>query len=400
MAYKKKIFVFLFILLVFSFAFLFIMNKGLLVDEEAHYLQIKRALNWDFGVYNIITVIPGYHYFFAFLGWIFGIDSIRGIRFFNLVVGLISISVFLLIGFRISRNLGLIKGFQYAFFPILFPFFFLIYTDVLSLLLILLSFYFVSIRRYNFAGIFGILSFFVRQNNVVWLGFIMVFVYFDRYDKIDFGKIKDLLRECWTFILGIVIAVIFFILNKGFAFGDRNMHEGGIYFGNILFALFLFFFLFLPLNIFNFKKIIGFVKKKNWILLVILFLFIIYMKFFIVNHPYNFIAPDYFLRNMMLGYFNAGLFIKSLLFLPIAYSFLSLWVTELRRKSFYLLYLFSFLFLSPSWLIEQRYYLIPLSFFILFKKEESTFLENCTIALYFTASILLFYFIGIGKYFL
>ena len=352
-------------------------------------------------MYNIITVIPGYHYFFAFLGKIFGIDSIRGIRFFNLIVGLISIFVFLLISSKINRDFCLIKKLQYAFFPILLPFFFLIYTDVFSLLLVLLSFYFVLIKRYEIAGIFGILSFFIRQNNAVWIAFMMAFIYFERHGlNIDSKNIWGALKDCWTFVLGIVISIIFFILNKGFAFGDRAAHTGGIYFGNIFFALFFFFFLFLPLNLFNFKKVIGFVKKNNWILLVILFLFIIYMKFFIVNHPYNFIAPDYFLRNMILGYFGKNILIKCLLFLPIAYSLLSLCVIELRRKSFYLLYIFSFLFLLPSWLIEQRYYLIPLSFFILFKREENKFVENWTIAIYFFMSILLFYFIGIGKYFL
>ena len=103
---------------------------------------------------------------------------------------------------------------------------------------------------------------------------------------------------------------------------------------------------------------------------------------------------------MILGYFNKGFLIKSLLFLPIAYSFLSLFVTEFKRKSFYLLYLFSFLFLLPSWLIEQRYYLIPFSLFILFKKEENKLVENLGIWLYVIFSLIIFYLIGSGKFFL
>ena len=60
---KKDLFIFLFIAAFFIFAFIFIKNKNLYVDEEVHYLQIGRFIQGDFRIYDIITVIPGYHYF-------------------------------------------------------------------------------------------------------------------------------------------------------------------------------------------------------------------------------------------------------------------------------------------------------------------------------------------------
>ena len=358
-------------------------------------------MNLDFRVFDILSVIPGYHYFLHLFGKVFGLSSISFFRLINLVIGFCSIFVFFLLAFKIYKGFGFVRGLQYTFFPILFPFFFLIYTDVLSLLLVLLMFYFLLQKNYDIAGIFAILSFFVRQNNVLWMAFGLSFVYAERIGtRIDFKGFFRSIRDCWTFILGFVISLIFFIWNKGFALGNKMMNEGGIYFGNLFFALFLFFFLFLPLNIGNFLKIKELVKRNKWIWFIILVIFIFYLKFFIVNHPYNFINTDYFLRNNILGYFLNGIVLKSLLFLPIAYSILSLCTIRFKRREFYLLYPFAIFSLLPLWLIEQRYYLIPFSFFILFKKEESGLIEKLTIWIYLIFSFLLFYFIGSGKFFL
>jgi alpha-1,2-glucosyltransferase len=89
-----------------------------------------------------------------------------------------------------------------------------------------------------------------------------------------------------------------------------------------------------------------------------------------------------------------------LFFLPIAFSIMSLSVTTLRNKSYYLLYPFTVLFLVPSWLIEQRYYIVPFSLFILFKNEKSRLVEYSTIAMYIVTSALLFYGIQKGLFFL
>jgi len=62
--------------------------------------------------------------------------------------------------------------------------------------------------------------------------------------------------------------------------------------------------------------------------------------------------------------------LKTLFFLPACFSALSLWTTSLHNRSNRILYLFTVLFLLPSWLIETRYLIIPLVLFILFKKDE------------------------------
>ncbi len=392
---RRKLLFFGFVLAMFMFSFLYIKNKSLFVDEQVHYLQIKRFNEGDLRIYDIITVIPGYHYSLSVFSKIFNVSSEEGIRFFNSLIGLGSIFLFLLVAYKIQNISSFRKSLEYAFFPILFPFFFLIYTDVLSLFLVLLMIYFIFLDRYNLAGVVGIMSFFVRQNNVIWILFslFLVYVKLNGY-KYNFKNVLEVLEKCKIMVLGLVIGLIFFILNKGFVLGDKEMHSGGFYLGNIFFILFLFFFLFLPLNLYNFFKIKEYLSRNRFMWIVIAGIFIIYMKFFNVAHPYNFLGMDYFLRNEILQYFNDGNIIKSILFLPIAYSILSLCVVKLLRKEFYLIYPFSILLLIPSLLIEQRYYLVPFSLFILFKKEDNKWINRVSIGIYIILSIVLLYLIG------
>lgn len=195
----------------------------------------------------------------------------------------------------------------------------------------------------------------------------------------------------WIFIIGFIIFIIFVIINKGFAIGDKVMHPAfSFHLSNIFFMLFLFFFLFLPLNISNFPKVIQLIKKNKKIILLIIIIFTIYMFTFVNNHPYNTQWTSKFLRNWLLTYFTSTILLKILFFLPIAYSVLSISLIKLHKKSFYLIYPFAILYLLPSWLIEQRYYLIPFTLLILFRKKESKLVEYSLIIIYIVLSLILF----------
>jgi len=234
----------------------------------------------------------------------------------------------------------------------------------------------------------GILSLFIRQNNIVWLAFMCVFIHFEKYNFEFSVKIfQKSIRDYWIFIIGFILFIIFLIINKGVAIGEKLMHPSFLFrTGNIFFMMFLFFFLFLPLNISNFQKIIQHIKKNKKFIIIIAIVFSIYMLTFVNDHPYNYYLPRYFIRNRILLYFNSTFVLKTLFFIPIAYSMFSISVTKLHRKSFYILYPTTLIFLLPSWLIEQRYYLIPFTLFILFKKEESKLVECLTITFYVLAS--------------
>ncbi|MFH0801251.1 MAG: hypothetical protein V2A78_02555, partial [bacterium] len=165
---------------------------------------------------------------------------------------------------------------------------------------------------------------------------------------------------------------------------------------------------FLPLNICNFGKIVRFAKNNKWVALVtLLSVFLVYLFVFKNDHPYNFYPTNakpgdmLFLRNSILRYSldSTSLFVKSIFFIPIGYSILSLIVTGLHKQIYYLIYPLTILFLSISWLIEPRYYLVPFTMFLLCKEEESEKTEYFTIAWFFVLSLSLFLAILSGKWF-
>jgi len=98
-----------------------------------------------------------------------------------------------------------------------------------------------------------------------------------------------------------------------------------------------------------------------------------------------------FFRNWLLWDMLRSPFNKCLYFLPMAYSILSLCVTPLVRKSFYLLYPFAVLFLIPLSLIDIRYGFIPLALFLIFKKPDSERITLFTLATYVVPIAILIY---------
>lgn len=401
MEYMKHGIIIILAVIILSINSLIIEDPRLYVDEFGHYDRITRFTQGDIQLrIPSYTLAPGYHFLLAVIAEISNNTSVVFIRSVTFIISLISILIFYLTARKIDKSPLTIKTLQYCFFPILFPFFSLIYTDILSLLLVMFAFYCSLQKRYTFAGFIGIASMIVRQNNVIWLLFLFLFIYLQEYGySWNKESIKNHLKKSWIFILGFLAFLAFVILNKGVALGDKAMHPSfSIHWGNIYLILFLFFFLFLHLNLNNLPKIIQQIKENKKIIIVMIGILIVYLFTFKNIHPYN---QDYFfLRNQILLYFTSTVFLKILFFLPIAYTILSLSVTQLHEKSYYLIYPATFFYLLPSWLIEPRYYFIPFVLFMLCRKRKSKFVEYSSIIMYILISLSLFYGIFMGMFFL
>jgi hypothetical protein len=118
---------------------------------------------------------------------------------------------------------------------------------------------------------------------------------------------------------------------------------------------------------------------------VLLVAFVVYMATFAIDHPWNYQYADYFLRNRLLLFIASDSLVKVLSFAAIAYSILSIWTTELARPSYYLLYPVTAVLVASSWLIEQRYYIVPLCLFILFRKDSHRIVDIMTGVMYVAA---------------
>jgi hypothetical protein len=90
---------------------------------------------------------------------------------------------------------------------------------------------------------------------------------------------------------------------------------------------------------------------------------------------------------------------QCLSFLPIAYSIVSLCVTPLKRKSFYLLYPFTVIFLTLDAVIDVRYLFVPLALFLAFKEDDSERITLFTLATYLVPTMFIMALLAEGAYF-
>lgn len=400
---KKITLLFLFILIASIFSFHFLKTDRTYGDENIHSWQVSQFLSGNFGLHPNLTTLPGYHYTMYALAKIFNVHSLAGMRYITFSFGMLAVIIFFIMARALDPISSGIKTLQFFFLPILFQYFFLIYTDVASLLFVLAAFFFAMKKHTIISFVFIFASILIRQTNIIWLLFIFIALYcieygykFDKKFLLQYGK-KNIL-----FIAGAIAFGVFIFFNKGFVLGDKEMHPWfSFHLGNVYIILIAFFFLFLPLNIYNFPKIFSLVKKKPIILGALFIFFLVYIFTSTYTHHYNQEIYTFYIKNMLLVFLNKHSIIRMLFFLPIAYCILSLAVTKLHEKWQYLIYPATILLLLPSSLIEHRYYIIPFSLFILFKQNQSRGrgIEYSQIVIFIATSLGIMYFTSQEKFF-
>lgn len=389
------------ILAIFTLPYLVMSGSELHVDEKAHHEYITGFVEGNYTPNPDLPTLPGYHVLLTVVAKATGSTSPWLFRLVSVIISLMTIMVFFLLLRQQKDKYINPKLLMFVFLPVLFPFFFLIYTDVLSLLFVLIALLFLRRGRIGWSTIFSVLAILVRQNNIMWVGFFLVYLYVDGNGySFRTEQVRGWLQKAWPYIIVIAGFMVFFILNGGAAIGDMDAHPSdGIHFGNILFALFLIFPLFLPLHMTNLRRIRDLLGSKTvWLILALGYA--VFLLVFENTHPYNVDWAGFFPRNWILITFTSSILMKTLFFLPVGFSALSLWVTPLHRNIQRIIYPFAVLFLMPSWLVETRYLIIPVILFILFKKEESRKAAWVTVVWWGLLSALIFYGISRGWFFL
>jgi len=374
--------------LTIGFAFFF--DNGQSVDENVHYDQIVRLAHGNWSLNPELTTLPGFHAIVAALVSATGGATESSVRLAVFGLSLATVGVFHALARTLQPEHTGTRTLQFTLLPILFPQFFLIYTDVTSLLFVLLMMLAAAQRKYWVAGVLGLLSCLVRQDNVIWVAFAVLWSYL-RDRGWTWEPPTRLLARYWTFIATGVAFLLFVTTNHGqVALGaDAGSHPvRSLYFTNIFFLLFLSCFLFLPLW-WGYRHDILARMRSWWTWLSLLGLFPIFWLGFVNDHPHNTERGDFFLRNAILIYFSSTVIRKLLFFVPVAVAAICLAAVPMKRP-WRLLYMFTILFLLPEWLVEQRYYLIPLSLFVLARDQTSPWSERLQTTLFFVGSAGLF----------
>ncbi len=389
--YKYQVIIFFFLLLVFATAFRLVENYSEIIDEYYHFGQITRFLRHDFSLEPGLSTLPGFHLLVAFILQLLGKKGLPWARFVTFMFNLLVIPVFYAAARKIEEKTALVGTLQFAFLPVIFPYYPLVYTDIFSLLLVFCALFLSLSKKYYLSGTVATLSIAVRQNNIIWLMFINLLAFISESGfRVNVKTVRNHIKRSLTFILGALLFILFVLINHGFATGAKSFQPVTfLNMGNLYFFLFSFFIIMLPQSLVSFSKIVVFLRKEKKSIFLILMFLLLFLLSFQNSHPWN--QYTYFLRNKILVAAASSLPLKLLYFIPIVYGFMMFFIVRLEKKEYYLLYPFIILYLLPSWLVEVRYLFIPFAMYLLFRKKLPDRVEKITVVYFFTLSMVFFW---------
>lgn len=391
-------YVYIFIILLAIGGICLTYQKEQVVDEPIHYVQIQHFLTKDYTMVGGLTVPPGYHAIIATIMGFLGLMSSDSARIITtLFLTLTLIPAF----YAITRSWR--KTLQFFFFPLMFIYYFLIYTDLASLLFILMAVAALHYKKYNISGLFFICSMFIRQNNIIWLLYGGLFICIEQcienksWKIFDQKYIIDILKKTWTYIIGVILITIFIILNKGLVIGDRVSHPLGIHTTNIYYMLFMLFFMFLPSIMLRVKEMWNWGIKYSAISLLIIGGITLLALFNLSNnHWYNnqiingSVMNTGVVHNIIMMWAVTSTTTRILFAIPIIIAVFYLIIAKLKNPLYYLIYPFAILTVITSQMVESRYYIIPFALFLTFREEGTEREEYYLLGYFILLALMMF----------
>ncbi|XP_076302613.1 dol-P-Glc:Glc(2)Man(9)GlcNAc(2)-PP-Dol alpha-1,2-glucosyltransferase-like [Lasioglossum baleicum] len=297
-------------------------------------------------------------------------------------------------------------AYNIMFFPPLFFWHFLYYTDVVSVNTILLMLLLHLHKQFTMAAIIGVLSVLIRQTNIIWVAFITVehlldlldhkiskVISHEQYSSVTYLRllwkkiieetchgwklfIKFITQLCVQMFPYIIVCLLFFtfvIWNKGIVIGDKSAHVPTVHIPQLLyFSTFLFCFLW-PYMIIYWKDYLKFISK-HWILgSCVLILLTLIVHFNTLVHPY--VLADnrhyvFYFWNKFMGRYKQ---FKYLLVPVYSFTLYTMFhgLKHLRFMTQINFILMISIVLIPQLLLEPRYFIIPYILYrFLIKKPE------------------------------
>ncbi|XP_015124880.1 putative Dol-P-Glc:Glc(2)Man(9)GlcNAc(2)-PP-Dol alpha-1,2-glucosyltransferase [Diachasma alloeum] len=376
------------------------------IDEAFHIPQVQKYCNGTFFEWDKkITTPPGLYVLSTVLLAPIKQCTTLFLRSINLILTFSN----LYLTYKIlstkkwaRREENALKKFGVAFavtiFPPLFFWFFLYYTDVLSINLILLTFLLHQREHYNASAYVGGCSVFVRQTNIVWVILLAGervltlieaqtprsietlvnrglhttpmhakllwnnVVHHIRRGKLPFMKfIGEMCSNVRGHIKVLITFLAFVIINKGIVLGDRNAHVATIHVPQLFYFTVFFSVFAWPYVLPQWRSFLQFVRKHWIITSVLLALFTTIVHNNTLVHPYL-LADNrhyvFYVWNKIMGRY----YLAKYLLVPI-YGFsiygLLACLQDLRYLSKVLYIVSISVILVPQLLLEPRYFVIP-----------------------------------------
>ncbi|TCO41979.1 hypothetical protein [Dokdonella fugitiva] len=364
-------------------------------DEIDHFTQITQFLRGTNRILTELTTIPGYHALVAAIMRACGADSLDAARLANAGFGLFAVAGFHALRRRAWPGTETLATAQVLVLPILVPLLFLVYTDVLALALLLWAAWASVSRRHVLAALFATALVGVRQHEVVWTGLLVLLALGD-----DAGRLRSeprrLLASLWPYAVPVAVFVAFWAWNGSISLSRTQaaLHpDATLHAGNPLFAL-LVAGLVLPLQVL--QGLVACIaalrrRRRNWLLAAVpVFVACGFWFGFHADHPYNSAYPSYYVHNHLPLLIEQRQLARALAALVAAAAACALATFRLRPAGAYGLFPVGLLFLAASWLVELRYALVPLVFWLAFREHRSRAVEYATWALWLALAVCMY----------
>ncbi len=360
--------------------------KAPIGDEGVHSFQIYWFISGKFEIFQYVTMLPIYHAANAIIVKALSGTDLNYLRFAGMLLGLMVIPAFLALAKYFNPQQAYSRTAQFVFIPFVFPLFFLIYTDLLSLGLALAMIERTLSKKYIWAAVFALGAVFVRQPNLIWVGYCGLVILLEK-EKIVLTReyFNHYFRKIWPYALVVLLFSGFVVWNGGVAVGDFEQHQISFNPSNFYFFLLVSFALFFPYNIAKLKDVKELLSDNKWVLIVLIVLFFFYMATYAHPHKYNTQALSFYRHNWFIYYSCDVYWLRVLSYFAIAWMALTYCAAARivrHRVPLLLLLPVTMLAVIPMPLIEQRYYLVPLCLFIAMRPSVPVRVTAITLAYY------------------
>jgi alpha-1,2-glucosyltransferase len=388
----------------FIAALLAIRDHGAYTDELNHYAQIQLFLRGEFRIFELyLTTIPGYHAIVAAILKITGGESLDAARLVNAAFSLIAVAGFYAVRRELWPGTETLATAQFLVLPILVPLFFLVYTDVLALALLLWATFATITSRHGLAAVLLLALTCVRQNEIAWAGLLCALA---AWPLVRAQGVRAW-REAAPLVLPYCVPVAAFLAFWAWNGSISLSHEqAGLHPDLSLHAGNLFFALFIAGVLLPFHTIAGLgdfatrVRRHAWLIAIPLVVFAAFWWGFHADNPYNTALPNYNVRNAFLIAIGTEPLARAAAGAVVALAACGLAFTRLKPAAAYWLYPIAAFSLAASWLVEQRYALVPLVLWLAFREQRGRAIEWATWALWLVLAVFVFHGIIVRRFFL
>jgi DIE2/ALG10 family protein len=388
----------------FVAALLAMRHRGVYTDELNHYAQIQVFLRGEFRIFTLyLTTIPGYHAIVAAILKITGGESLDAARLVNAAFALTAVAGFYALRRKLWPGTETLATAQLLVLPILVPLFFLVYTDVLALALLLWATFATIASRHWLAAALLVVLISVRQNEIVWAGLLCALVAWPLVREQGARAWREALPLVLPYCVPVAAFLAFWAWNGSISLSHEQaaLHpDVSLHAGNLFFALFIAGVL-LPFHaIAGLGDFAARMRQHPWLVAIPLVVFAAFWWGLHTDNPYNTAFPNYYVRNALLIAIRTEPLVRAAVGAVVALAACGLAFTRLKPAAAYWLYPIAAFSLAASWLVEQRYTLVPLVLWLAFREHRGRAIEWATWALWLVLAVFVFHGIIALRFFL